>query len=305
MAPLAPSYSTSLATLAAETTCRGTRRRRAAGARGARSSPGTGAGVSSRMRRHWPLPILVAALFALASSSFAAAGETFPPGWRQGFTRSVAGRTLSYRWAYPGYAVSLLCRAVDATWAVEWEGGAGPRGRDRRAGELCLARRAELRPRAPPLLARARRASARRVRHRRRHGEPRLDGHGRGRRAPLDADDAHRQLRRAIRLHDAHRAPPAPGRGAAAPAPRARGGGQPGLRARVPGGRARGGARRRRGGGAEGRPADADRRGEPPRRGGSGRGRGRRPGGPPRDRGPRVHVRSRWRCPRPRRARSR
>ena len=44
----------------------------------------------------------------------------------QGFARSVAGRKLSYRWAYPGYAVSLLCRAVDATWAIEWEGEPAP-----------------------------------------------------------------------------------------------------------------------------------------------------------------------------------
>ena len=54
------------------------------------------------------------------------ATSAFPPGWRQGWARSVEGRKLSYRWGYPGFAVSLLCRAVDATWAVEWEGEAAP-----------------------------------------------------------------------------------------------------------------------------------------------------------------------------------
>ena len=50
----------------------------------------------------------------------------FPPGWKQGWARSVLGRKLSYRWGYPGFAVSLLCRAVDATWAIEWEGEPPP-----------------------------------------------------------------------------------------------------------------------------------------------------------------------------------
>jgi len=50
----------------------------------------------------------------------------FPPGWRQGWARGVEGRKLSYRWGYPGFAVSLLCRAVDETWAIEWEGEPAP-----------------------------------------------------------------------------------------------------------------------------------------------------------------------------------
>jgi alpha-mannosidase len=54
------------------------------------------------------------------------AADVFPPGWKQGYARSVEGRKLSYRWGYPGFAVSLLCRAVDATWAIEWEGEPAP-----------------------------------------------------------------------------------------------------------------------------------------------------------------------------------
>ena len=74
-----------------------------------------------------------AALAAVLSASAMAAPPDqaaflFPAGWKQGFVRSVEGRELSYRWAYPGFAVSLLCRAVDATWAVEWEGEAAPPG---------------------------------------------------------------------------------------------------------------------------------------------------------------------------------
>jgi alpha-mannosidase len=76
------------------------------------------------MRRH-RLLLAAAAMLALAPAP-AVADPAFPSGWRQGFTRSVAGRNLSYRWAYPGYAVSLLCRAIDATWAVEWEAEAPP-----------------------------------------------------------------------------------------------------------------------------------------------------------------------------------
>jgi hypothetical protein len=69
-------------------------------------------------------------LLALAARTSAGApveaAALFPAGWKQGFARSVLGRKLSYRWAYPGYAVSLLCRAVDATWAIEWEGEPAP-----------------------------------------------------------------------------------------------------------------------------------------------------------------------------------
>jgi hypothetical protein len=38
----------------------------------------------------------------------------------------VGGPKLSYRWGYPGFAVSLLCRAVDPTWAIEWDGEPPP-----------------------------------------------------------------------------------------------------------------------------------------------------------------------------------
>jgi hypothetical protein len=58
----------------------------------------------------------------LATAAAADPSTVFPPGWKQGFSRSVEGRKLSYRWGYPGFAVSLLCRAIDPTWAIEWEG---------------------------------------------------------------------------------------------------------------------------------------------------------------------------------------
>jgi hypothetical protein len=69
--------------------------------------------------------ILASALPALLASAVGSAdpaGAVFPPGWKQGWARSVEGRKLSYRWGYPGFAVSLLCRAVDPTWAIAWEG---------------------------------------------------------------------------------------------------------------------------------------------------------------------------------------
>ena len=72
------------------------------------------------MRRTVALAAVAALLPAVAAPADPAA-SAFPPGWRQGWARSVEGRKLSYRWGYPGFAVSLLCRAVDATWAVEWE----------------------------------------------------------------------------------------------------------------------------------------------------------------------------------------
>ena len=72
------------------------------------------------MRRTVVLAAMAALLPAVAAPADPAA-SAFPAGWRQGWARSVEGRKLSYRWGYPGFAVSLLCRAVDATWAVEWE----------------------------------------------------------------------------------------------------------------------------------------------------------------------------------------
>jgi alpha-mannosidase len=74
-------------------------------------------------------PIARVALLTLlpaAGSPAEPAASVFPQGWRQGWARSLEGRKLSYRWGYPGFAVSLLCRAVDATWAVEWEGEPAP-----------------------------------------------------------------------------------------------------------------------------------------------------------------------------------
>jgi alpha-mannosidase len=68
----------------------------------------------------------LASLLPAVASPAEPAADVFPPGWRQGFARSVEGRKLSYRWGYPGFAVSLLCRAVDATWAIEWEGEPAP-----------------------------------------------------------------------------------------------------------------------------------------------------------------------------------
>ncbi len=71
------------------------------------------------------LAALAAALPASAATADPAA-SVFPAGWRQGWVRAVEGRKLSYRWAYPGFAVSLLCRAVDPTWAIAWEGEPPP-----------------------------------------------------------------------------------------------------------------------------------------------------------------------------------
>jgi alpha-mannosidase len=73
------------------------------------------------MRRAIACAALVLLLPAVGTPDEPAA-SVFPPGWRQGFTRSLLGRKLPYRWGYPGFAVSLLCRAVDPTWAIEWEG---------------------------------------------------------------------------------------------------------------------------------------------------------------------------------------
>jgi alpha-mannosidase len=72
--------------------------------------------------RGWVAFSVALGLLPAAGAAADPAASVFPAGWRQGWARSVEGRKLSYRWGNPGYAVSLLCRAVDATWAVEWEG---------------------------------------------------------------------------------------------------------------------------------------------------------------------------------------
>ncbi len=75
---------------------------------------------------------VIALLAAVAPPLPVAAGAVeptrslFPAGWRQGWVRSVEGRKLSYRWGYPGFAVSLLCRAVAPDWAIAWEGEPAP-----------------------------------------------------------------------------------------------------------------------------------------------------------------------------------
>ncbi len=68
----------------------------------------------------------LAVLLAATGATADPAASVFPPGWRQGWTRSVEGQKLFYRWGYPGFAVSLLCRAVDPTWAIAWEGEPPP-----------------------------------------------------------------------------------------------------------------------------------------------------------------------------------
>ena len=121
---------------------------------------------SEAMRARSPSPRSLSLLPAAGAAADPSAA-VFPPGWKQGWARSVEGRKLSYRWGYPGFAVSLLCRAVDATWAIEWEGEPPP-GRPRRDGHLRLARRPEHRPSPAPLRAAARRPAARHLRHGRR-----------------------------------------------------------------------------------------------------------------------------------------
>jgi alpha-mannosidase len=78
---------------------------------------------SSRARAVGAVAAVVAAVAVLACGRASADDDdpTFPSGWRQGFARRVAGHDLSYHWGYPGYAVALLCRAIDASWAIEWE----------------------------------------------------------------------------------------------------------------------------------------------------------------------------------------
>jgi len=75
---------------------------------------------------------LAAAAVALAAAKAAALpappapADLFPAGWRQGWVESLPGRTLTYRWAYPGFASALLCRAMGADWAVSWVGEPPP-----------------------------------------------------------------------------------------------------------------------------------------------------------------------------------
>jgi alpha-mannosidase len=70
--------------------------------------------------------VTLAILLAAAGATADPADSVFPPGWRQGWARSREGPKLSYHWGYPGFAPALLCRAVDPTWAIEWEGEPAP-----------------------------------------------------------------------------------------------------------------------------------------------------------------------------------
>jgi alpha-mannosidase len=80
-----------------------------------------------------PVRTLVLAL-ALAAAAPARAQEAaptldIPAGWLRGYTRTIsATQVIAYPWAYPGQVSTLLVRAVDGTWRVEWEGQAAPAG---------------------------------------------------------------------------------------------------------------------------------------------------------------------------------
>ena len=83
------------------------------------------------MRR---MPALIFAFaMALATAAPALAQETaptlnIPAGWLQGYSRTISGQVIGYPWAYPGQIPTLLSRAVDGSWRVEWEGQAPPPG---------------------------------------------------------------------------------------------------------------------------------------------------------------------------------
>ncbi len=250
------------------------------------------------MRRTIALAALAALLPSVGAPADPAA-SVFPAGWRQGWARSIEGRKLSYRWGYPGYAVSLLCRAVDPTWAIEWEGEAPPAAGPDETVTYVWHVGLNSRRVAPPLRAAARRSTAPDVRHRRRRRERHLDDRGERRRAPPLPDDADRQLRRALRLHGPDPRPAA-ARGRTATLPhRARGRGEPGLRARLRGAGHGMGEARCRGGGPLGRAAAAHRGRQPPRPRRAREREGRGTGGPPgraRDRPlPHRHRRARGR----------
>jgi alpha-mannosidase len=81
------------------------------------------------MRRVSALVLTLA--LAAASSALAqdpARAPNIPAGWLQGYARTIAGQVIGYPWAYPGQIPTLLARAVDGTWRVEWEGQAAPPG---------------------------------------------------------------------------------------------------------------------------------------------------------------------------------
>jgi alpha-mannosidase len=55
---------------------------------------------------------------------------SLPVTWLQGYARRVAGEVIGYPWAYPGQTHTLLSRAVDGKWVIEWEGEPVGPGRD-------------------------------------------------------------------------------------------------------------------------------------------------------------------------------
>ena len=83
--------------------------------------------------RRMPAVILALAT-ALAAAAPALAQQTeptldIPAGWLQGYARTIsATQVIAYPWAYPGQVSTLLVRAVDGKWRVEWEGQPAPAG---------------------------------------------------------------------------------------------------------------------------------------------------------------------------------
>jgi len=67
------------------------------------------------------------AAFPLASPARAAAD---PPGWLQGYRRSLHGEVLGYQSPYPGPTPALLVRTTDGKMSAGWESEAVPAGYD-------------------------------------------------------------------------------------------------------------------------------------------------------------------------------
>ncbi len=82
------------------------------------------------MRRVSALALAVA--FAVSGPVLAqgpAPAFDIPAGWLQGYARTItATQVIAYPWSYPGQVSTLLVRAVDGAWRVEWEGQAAPAG---------------------------------------------------------------------------------------------------------------------------------------------------------------------------------
>ncbi len=133
------------------------------------------------MRR---MPALILALAtALATAAPAPAQQAatptldIPAGWLQGYARTVsATQVIAYPWAYPGQVSTLLVRAVDGTWRVEWEGQAGAGRAAGRTRRLSVARRARVRLRRPPVHADGQRHAVRDVHVGPRRHRPHVDG---------------------------------------------------------------------------------------------------------------------------------